>query len=114
MEVWLPPAAIITVVIAFNTLMIIMFNKRFDDINKRFDDFYRRSDDSNKRFDDFNKRFDDFNKRFDDFNKRFDDLRSQMTREHDILAGKVDNLTDIVTRHITDYSIHNVKKNTSE
>lgn len=79
MEVWLPPAAIITVVIAFNTLMIIMFNKRFDD-----------------------------------FNKRFDDLRSQMTREHDVLAAKVDNLTDIVTRHITDYSIHNVKKNTSE
>ena len=107
MQVWLPPAAIITVVIAFNTLMIIMFNKRFDDINRRFDDFYKRSDDSNKRFD-------DFNKRFDDFNKRFDDLRSQMTREHDVLAAKVDNLTDIVTRHIADYSIHNVKKNTSE
>ena len=86
MEVWLPPAAIITVVIAFNTLMIIMFNKRFDDSNKRFDDF----------------------------NKRFDDLRSQMTREHDVLAAKVDNLTDIVTRHITDYSIHNIKKNTSD
>ena len=107
MEVWLPPAAIITVVIAFNTLMIIMFNKRFDDINRRFDDFYKRSDDSNKRFD-------DINRRFDDSNKRFDDLRSQMTREHDVLARKVDNLTDIVTRHITDYSIHNMKKNTSE
>ena len=27
MEVWLPPAAIITVIIAFNTIMIVMFNK---------------------------------------------------------------------------------------
>ena len=86
MQVWLPPAAIITVVIAFNTLMIIMFNKRFDH----------------------------FNKRFDHFNKRFDDLRSQMTREHDVLAGKVDNLTDIVTKHITDYSIHNARRTTPE
>ncbi len=107
MQVWLPPAAIITVVIAFNTLMIIMFNKRFDDINRRFDGFYKRSDDSNKQFDDINRRSDDLSSRFDEF-------RSQMTREHDVLAAKVDNLTDIVTRHITDYSIHNVKKNTSE
>ena len=50
MEVWLPPAAIITVIIAFNTIMIVMFNKRFDD------------------------------------------LRSQMGREHDILAKKVDEI----------------------
>jgi len=107
MQVWLPPAAIITVVIAFNTLMIIMFNKRFDDINRRFDGFYKRSDDSNKQFDDINRRSDDLSSRFDEF-------RSQMTREHDVLAAKVDNLTDIVTSHITDYSIHNVKKNTSE
>lgn len=67
MENWLPPAAIITVIIAFNTIMIVMFNKRFDD------------------------------------------LRSQMAREHDALAKKVDFLTDTIMKHITDHSIHNIK-----
>ena len=38
--------------------------------------------------------------------KRIDDLRSQMSREHDTLAKKVDNLTEVVTKHISDYSVH--------
>ena len=38
--------------------------------------------------------------------KRIDDLRSQMSREHDTLANKVDNLTAVVTKHISDYSVH--------
>ena len=46
-------------------------------------------------------------KRIDDLGKRIDDLRSQMTREHDILAAKVDTLTEVVVKHVTDYSIHN-------
>lgn len=57
------------------------------------------------------KRLDDFGKRLDDSGKRIDDLRSQMQREHDILANKVDSLTEAVMNHITDYSIHNVKEN---
>ena len=46
-------------------------------------------------------------------NKRIDDLRSQMSREHDTLAKKVDDLkndvrdlTAIVTKHISDFDIH--------
>lgn len=50
-------------------------------------------------------------KRLDDSGKRIDDLRSQMQREHDILANKVDSLTEAVMNHITDYSIHSVKEN---
>ena len=42
-------------------------------------------------------------------NKRIDDLREQMQREHDTLAGKVDYLTDTVTKHIMDSSIHSNK-----
>ena len=38
--------------------------------------------------------------------KRIDDLRSQMSREHDTLEKKVDNLTEVVTKHISDYSVH--------
>ena len=53
------------------------------------------------------KRIDDSGKRIDDSGKRIDDLRSQMTREHDILAAKVDTLTEVVVKHVTDYSIHN-------
>lgn len=60
-----------------------------------------------KRIDDLGKRIDDFGKRIDDSGKRIDDLRSQMTREHDILAAKVDTLTEVVVKHVTDYSIHN-------
>ena len=42
-------------------------------------------------------------------NKRIDDLREQMQREHGTLAGKVDYLTDAVTKHIMDSSIHSNK-----
>ena len=43
--------------------------------------------------------------------KRIDDLRTQMQREHEILANKVDSLTEAVMNHITDYLIRNVKRN---
>ena len=39
-------------------------------------------------------------------NSRIDDLRTQMNREHDALAQKVDTLTDTVTTHISDQTIH--------
>lgn len=35
MEVWLPPAAIIIVIIAFDTIKIVMFNKRFNDLRSQ-------------------------------------------------------------------------------
>ena len=42
--------------------------------------------------------------------KRIDDLRTQMQREHDhlftTLSSKIDNLTEIVTEHVTDYTVH--------
>ena len=43
---------------------------------------------------------------FNSLGKRIDDLRSQMAREHDILSKKVDTLTEIIMKHITDHSIH--------
>ena len=39
-------------------------------------------------------------------NNRINDLRNQMTREHDILADKVDTLTDTVKAHIDDPDLH--------
>ena len=42
--------------------------------------------------------------------KRIDDLRTQMQREHDhlfaTLSSKIDNLTEVVTQHVTDYTVH--------
>ena len=49
-------------------------------------------------------------KRIDDMRtqmiREIDNLRSQMTREHDTLGTKVDTLTDVVTKHVTDYTVH--------
>lgn len=74
-------------------------NSRFGEINNRFNDI-------NNRFDDVNIRFDDVNARLNDVNNRIDDLRSQMGREHDILAAKVDNIDHKLSSHITDHEIH--------
>ena len=60
----------------------------------------------NNRFNDINNRFDDVNVRLNDVNNRIDDLRSQMGREHDILAAKVDNIDHKLTSHITNHEIH--------
>jgi hypothetical protein len=37
---------------------------------------------------------------------RIDDLRFQMSREHDALAKKVDNIGEKLDRHIENTSIH--------
>ena len=39
--------------------------------------------------------------------KRINDLRSQMTREHDTLSGKVDRIHDLLIDHVKDRSLHN-------
>ena len=38
-------------------------------------------------------------------NKRIDDLRSQMSREHDTLAKKVDGIDRKLDEHISNYEI---------
>ena len=68
-SVWLPPAAIIAVIIFTQSLM---------------------------------------SARIGDINKRIDDLRSQMSREHDALAKKVDKTNELLIAHITDHKLHNV------
>ena len=61
MEVWLPPAAIITVIIAFNTIMIVMFNKRFDDLrfqmSREHDTLAKKVDEVNSRLENLNQNF---------------------------------------------------------
>ena len=96
LNVWLPPAAIIAVVIYTNRLLANGINGRIDGINKRMDDLGTS-----------------LNKRIDGIDKRIDDLRNQMTREHDTLAKKVDTLTHTVTEHITDHEIHQIKQSNS-
>ena len=44
-------------------------------------------------------------------NKRIDDLRSQLSREHDALAKKVDAIDSKLSEHIANYDVH-VKQNT--
>lgn len=61
MEVWLPPAAIITVIIAFNTIMIVMFNKRFDDLRSQMG---RAHDILAKKVDEINLRLENLNQNF--------------------------------------------------
>lgn len=61
MEVWLPPAAIITVIIAFNTIMIVMFNKRFDDLRPQMG---REHDILAKKVDEINLRLENLNQNF--------------------------------------------------
>ena len=39
-------------------------------------------------------------------NKRIDDLRTQMSREHDNLAKKVDAIDTKLSEHITNYDVH--------
>lgn len=39
-------------------------------------------------------------------NKRIDDLRTQMSREHDNLAKKVDAIDTKLSEHITNYEVH--------
>ena len=61
MEVWLSPATIITVIIAFNTIMIVMFNKRFDDLrsqmSREHDTLARKVDEVNSRLENLNQNF---------------------------------------------------------
>ena len=61
MEVWLPPAAIITVIIAFNTIMIVMFNKHFDDLRSQMG---RAHDILAKKVDEINLRLENLNQNF--------------------------------------------------
>ena len=79
LNVWLPPAAIITVVIYTNRLLANGINGRIDGINKRIDDLGTS-----------------LNKRIDGIDKRIDDLRNQMTREHDTLAKKLTHLLKLL------------------
>ena len=46
------------------------------------------------------------NKRIDGIDKRIDDLRSQMTREHDNLAKKVDDLAGDVRLNSQTFTTH--------
>ena len=39
-------------------------------------------------------------------NKRIDDLRTQISREHDNLARKVDAIDTKLSGHITNYDVH--------
>lgn len=48
-----------------------------------------------------------FNSLDSSLNKRIDDLRNQMTREHDILAQKVDKINEKLDAHINDRNLHN-------
>ena len=59
--------------------ILVLTNKRLDDINLHLADQSRRIDDTNRRIDDTNKRIDDINKRFDDVYKRFDDVYKRLT-----------------------------------
>ena len=91
-------AALIALYVGGIFSVVHIVDKRVDDLNKnmslRFDDFGNR----------INQRFDDFGKHIE---HRFNDLRSQMSREHDTLAQKVDAIDRKLDAHISNYEIHN-------
>ena len=118
---WTLTAQILAIVVAYvggilaiGRFMTHSLGKRIDHLNNRIDDLASKTASDNlaiirliqgldKRMDDMNTTI---NARFSDMNNRFDDLRNQMQREHDNLARKVDTLTDTVTAHISDQTIH--------
>ena len=95
-SVWLPPAAIIGVILFTSNLT----NRRIDDLKISL----------NKRIDDLGT---GLNKRMDDLgtglNKRMDDLRDQMKTDHQNLANQLVGVEDKLDEHITNYSIHSTK-----
>jgi hypothetical protein len=84
-SVWLPPAAIIGVILFTSNLT----NKRMDDLKTSL----------NKRMDDLGT----------GLNKRIDDLREQMKTDHQNLANQLVGVEDKLDEHITNYSIHSMK-----
>ncbi len=85
-SVWLPPAAIIGVILFTSNLT----NRRIDDLKISL----------NKRMDDLGT----------GLNKRIDDLRDQMKTDHQDLANHLIRVEDKLDEHITNYSIHSMKR----
>ena len=85
---------------------IFELRTQINDVRTQIKDVHSQIDDVRTQIDDVRTQIDDVRTQIDDVRTQIDDVRTQMSKGHETLARKVDDMNAILIKHVEDSTLH--------